>query len=113
MAAMSTALTQFANTGDSRTWTTTGHTVQTAKVVVMKRKVPSGSNPVAEISVAVVHSTKDAENIVLPSKVNFTITVRTPVQGQTADVTAALAIIRDIVASDNFGASVTSQNFLA
>lgn len=112
MAAMSTALTEFATEGNSRTYTTVGHTFAVTKVVVQKRKVPAGSNPVAEVSIAVVHSTVDDNGLVLPSKVNFTATIRVPVNGQASDVTAALAIFRDIVASDNFGNTVDSQEFL-
>lgn len=113
MTAMSTAITEFATNGDSRTWTTPGHTVKAAKVVVQKRKVPAGSNPVAETSVAVIHSTTDAEGIILPSKVNIACTARVPVNGLTADVDAAIVIFRDYVASDQFVASVKSQSFLA
>jgi hypothetical protein len=112
MAAMSTSLTEFSTSGDSRTFTTTGHSYASTKVVVQKRKVPVGSQPVAENSIAVVHSTEDDDGLVLPSKVNFTVTVRVPINGQASDVSAALAIFRDIIAGDEFGNTVDTQEFL-
>lgn len=40
MAAMTTALTEFSTNGDSRTYTTSGHTVSNPKLVTQKRRVP-------------------------------------------------------------------------
>lgn len=112
MAAMTTALTEFSTLGDSRTYTTSGHTSSKPKLVVQKRKVPVGNATVAESSITVVHATEDPDGNVLPQKVSFGITVRSPINGDAADVTAALAIIRDIVAGDEFGNTVTTQEFL-
>jgi hypothetical protein len=38
--------------------------------------------------------------------------VRTPINGITTDVDAALAVFRDIMAGDEFGFSIPTQNFL-
>jgi hypothetical protein len=113
MAAMTTALTEFSTLGDSRTYTTTGHTVQEPKVVVQKRKVPSGNQIVSESSVAVIHATEDSEGLILPQKVSITVTVRSPINGLTADVDAALVIFRDIVAGDEFANTVDTQEYLS
>jgi hypothetical protein len=109
MAAMTTALTEFSNNGDSITWTTSGHTASKPKLVLQKRKVPSGSQIVSETTIQVVHATEDDAGEVLPQKVAFEAKVRHPVNGQVADVTAVLAIFRDIVAGDEFGNMVTTQ----
>lgn len=113
MAAMSTALTEFSDNGDSRTYTTSGHTVQKGKVVVNNRKVPVGNQTVSEFSCSVVHATENTDGDVLPQKVNMTAVVRIPIDGDTTDVAAALAIFRDIIAGDEFGNSVDTSEFLA
>lgn len=112
MAAMVTALTEFATNGDSRTYTTAGHTVGKPKLVIQKRRVPVGKQTVAETICSVIHGTEDSAGDSLPSKVAMSVTVRTPVDGIAADVTAALAILRDLVAGDEFGNAVTTQEFL-
>lgn len=112
MAGMSTVLTEFADNGDSRTCTTSGHTASKPKLVIQKRKVPVGNEAVAEYSFSVVHGTEDAEGLPLPQRVSFTATVRYPVAGDAADISAALAIFKDAVAGDEFAASVTSQNWM-
>jgi len=113
MAAMTTALTEFSTLGDSRTYTTSGHTTSKPKIVVQKRKVPSGNQVMSEVSVAVIHATEDDASLILPQKVNMTVTVRSPINGQSTDVDAALVILRDIIAGDEFANSVGTQEFLS
>jgi hypothetical protein len=67
---------------------------------------------VAEDSVNVLVATKDVANVVLPQKVSFSVTVRRPINGTAADVTAALATFRDVIAGDEFAATVNSQGWL-
>lgn len=109
MAAMSTALTEFRDNGDSRTYFYTGHTAAEPRLVIQRRKVAAGSTSVIEDTFQVVSSTEDAAGELLSSKVTFEAKVRRPVNGIAADVTAALAIFRDIVASDEFTANVNTQ----
>lgn len=112
MAAMSTALTEFADNGNSRTYTLAGHTIVKPKLVIQKRRVPENGQVSATMDIDVVVATTDADGLILPQKVGFTVSVRQPVQGQSSDVTAALAVFRDIVAGDEFASSVTTQNWL-
>lgn len=112
MAAMSTALTVFADNGNSRTMTISGHTVQRPKVVIQTRIVPTGNQVMQESKLSVVHSTVDADSIVMPERVTFQALYRSPITGASADVTAALAYFRDIVASDEFTAMVNAQTFV-
>lgn len=113
MAAQTTALTEFSTIGDKRTYTTSGHTVSSSKVVVNKRKVPVGAQTTSEFLVEVVHSTVDAEGKTLPSKINMTASVKFPIDGQTSERDAVLAIFRDIIAGDEFANSVSTGEFLA
>lgn len=112
MAAMSTTLTEFSTNGNSRTFTTPGHTAVKPKLIIQRRKVPTSEQGVVDTVYQVVHATTDATGAVLARKVLLSANVNHPVQGQASDVTAALAIFRELVASDEFGASVTSQNFI-
>lgn len=109
MAAMTTSLTEFATNGDSRTYTYAGHTAVDPRLVLQKRKVATGSASVIEDTISVLSGTDDADGNILQQRVLFTATVRRPVNGAAADVTAALAIFRDIVAGDEFGNTVTTQ----
>lgn len=113
MAAMTTALTEFSDNGNSRTYTYTGHTASEPRLVIQRRRVPAGNQSVLEDSFSVISSTEDAAGELLTSKVNFTLTLRRPVDGIAADVTAALAILRDIVAGDEFTNTVSTQEWLS
>lgn len=114
MAAMSTTLTEFATNGDSRTYTTSGHLVSKPKLVLQKRRVPVGNQTVSENRISVIHAAAAPDDSILPSKVNFTVDLRIPLNIKSGDtaVADALAILRDIVAGDEFAASIASQNFL-
>lgn len=112
MAAQTTVLTEFATNGDSRTYTTSGHTQVKPKLVIQKRKVPSGTSGVAETNISVIHATVNSTAEVLPQKVSFTVTVRVPVLTADTAVSDALIKFRDIIAGDEFGACVNTQGFL-
>lgn len=112
MAAMTTALTEFSDNGDSRTYTQVGHTVGKPQLVIQKRKVAQGNQTVAETSISVISATEDAAGDALPSKVVFQAVIKSPITGIAADVTAMLAVFRDIVAGDEFSNAVTTQEYL-
>lgn len=112
MAAMSTALIEFADNGNSRTYSLPGHTVLKPQLVVQTRKVPTGDQTVAEVKVDVLSATTDANGLTLPSKCLFSVTHRMPILGDAADRTAMLAYFRDIIAGDEFGNSVVNQEWL-
>lgn len=113
MAAMTTALTEFSDNGNSRTYTYTGHTASSPKLVLQKRRVPAGNQVVAEDTISVLAATTDADSNILQQRIMFTATIRRPIDGQTSDVTAALAIFRDIVAGDEFANTVSTQEYLS
>lgn len=112
MAAMTTVLTEFSNNGNSRTSTLVGHTAAKPKLVIEKRRVPEGSQSVAEYSFKVILATVDAAGLPLAQKVSFEAVVRYPLAGLAADTSAALAFFKDIVSGDEFANSVMTQEWL-
>lgn len=112
MAAMTTVLTEFSNNGNSRTSTLTGHTAISPRLVIEKRKVPEAAQTMVEQSAKVVYATEDADSEVLQNKISMEVVVRYPILGQSTDVTAALAILADIIAGDEFANSVSTQEWL-
>lgn len=112
MAALATALTEFSDNGNSRTYTTSGSTASKPKLVLQTRKVPVGNQVVAEFQVSVSHGTEDSDGVILPQKVRLTAGAAYNVNGDSADLAAALVIFRDVVQSDEFEASLTSQNWV-
>jgi hypothetical protein len=113
MTAMSTALIEFSDNGNSRTYALPSNTAQKPQLLLQRRKVPSGNQTVVEDTFTVLSATEDSDGAVLPQRVTFTATVRRPMDGDSADVTAMLAIFRDMVASDNFTNSVNTQEWLS
>lgn len=112
MASFTTVITEFSDTENNRTYMVSGHTVQAPRLVIQKRKVPSTVSGISESHLMVVFGTTDAEDNPLASKVVFDAGVRYPANGQSDDITAALAAFRDFVASDEFAAMVTSQAYV-
>jgi hypothetical protein len=112
MAGMTTVLTEFANNGNSRTSTLSGHTALQPKLVIEKRRVPDQNQTMAEFSFKVVEATTDADGVVLSNKVSIEGIARYPLLGESTDIDAALAVFRDIVAGDEFANSISTQEFL-
>jgi hypothetical protein len=112
MAAMTTALSEFADNGNSRTYTRTGHTAIMPRLVLQRRTVASGLTSVIEDQISVLSGTKDVDDAPLASRVLFTVTVRRPIHGVATDVTDALAVFRDIIAGDEFANTVNTQEWL-
>lgn len=111
MAAMSTALTEFADQGNSRTYTQASHTAVAPRLVLQRRKVGVAGG-VAEDQVSVLSSTTDSDGSPVQQRVLFTATIRRPVNGDADDVAAMLAVFRDIIAGDEFGNTVLTQEWL-
>lgn len=112
MASFTTTITEFSDKENNRTYMVSGHTVAKPKLVIQKRKVPATTTASSESSLQVVYGTEDSAGDPLTSKVVFLTSVRSPANGLAADVTAALAVYRDFVASDEFTAMVTSQAYV-
>lgn len=115
MAGMTTVLTEFSDKENSRTYTLAAHTAVRPRLVIQKRRVPSGSTGSAESIVSVIYATVDEDGLPINSKVAFECSVRFPVNiGSTeTDITDALAVFRDIVAGDEFANTVSTQEWLS
>jgi len=112
MASFSTTISEFSDTENRRTYAISGHTVQAPKLLIQKRSVPKTASSVGESTLSVIYGTTDADGNIHPSKVGFAANVRYPADGQASDVTAALAVFRDFVASDEFTALVNAQSYV-
>lgn len=113
MASFTTVVSEFSDQENRRTYAISGHTVKDPRLVIQKRKVPITYGSNAESELQVVFGTEDAAGEPLASKVVFLANVRYPSNGASADVTAALAVFRDFVASDQFTNLVNSQSYIA
>lgn len=115
MTAMVTALTDYADNGESRTFTTSGHSVIEPKLVIQKRRVPSNGQQVASINCAVVQATHDVDGAVLAQKVVGEVSFRYPIDigGTETTIDDVLVILKDIVNGDEFAASIESFGWLA
>lgn len=112
MAAMATVLTEFSDLGNSRTYTQAAHAAGKPVLVLQKRKVPSGNEVVVEDTITCLAATEDTDGAIMPSRVTFSVTIRRPIGGDAADVTAQLAVFRDIIAGDEFANTVSTQEWL-
>lgn len=112
MASFATVISEFSDSENRRTYAVTGHTVQKPKLVVQKRSVPKTTTSVGESQLMVVYGTLDATGVPIASKVVFQASVRYPANGLSADISAALAVFRDLVASDEFTNLVNSQGYV-
>lgn len=112
MPAMATVLTEYSDESNFRTYTVPGHTVAKPRLLLQKRKIGSPGGASSYDNIQVVYGTVDAAGALLSGRVAFEVSIRRPVEGIAADVTAALATFRDIVASDEFANVVTTQNYL-
>jgi hypothetical protein len=113
MAAMTTALTEFSDNGDSRTYTYSGHSASNPRLVIQQRKVPVGNQVMAEASLRVISGTEDADGLPLTQRVVFSGSCRYPITGDYADVTAALAIFRDAINGDEWTNTCATLEWLA
>lgn len=112
MPALATALTQFNDEQDKRTWTVPGHSVASPFLVIQKRKTGVLNGAVAQDNVQIVRGTTDGAGAVLAQRVVLEANVRRPVDADADDIAATLALFREVVASDEFAAMVTTQNYV-
>lgn len=112
MATIATGLTEFSDKENNRTWMVTGHTVSKPRLITQKRKLALNLAASQQSTISVVYGTVDAVGTPIAGRVVFEVNVRAPVNAASADVAAALVVFRDVVASDEFTATVTSQGYI-
>lgn len=111
MGAMLTVVTERDDQKGRRMYTIDGSTTARPRLLLQKRK-EAGTEGVASDNISVIYGTEDANGVMLESKVVFEASVRRPNNGLVADVTAAKAVFLDIVNSDEFAQTITSQDYL-
>lgn len=112
MPTMATTLTEYSDEANSRTYTVPGHSIAKPKLLLQKRQVGAAGGKSSQDTISVVFGTANAAGAILPNRIAFEIVVRRPVEALAADVTAALALFKEVVASDEFTAVVNTQNYL-
>jgi hypothetical protein len=111
MAAMATVVKLQTRTGGNSTYVIdTVHTASKPALILQKIKAfLTGQHSVLEDTVNVVYATEDSNGDLLPSNISFSTTIRRPIDGISADLTAALATFRDVTGSDEFTAIVNER----
>lgn len=113
MGALVATLTEFSNSGDSFTYTTTGHTATRPKLVIMKRRVPEGNKTVAVLSVDVIHATEDSDGNIMPSKIVGGMSFRVPIGFLAADLANVKTLFKDLAQSTELDNAIDTLEPLA
>lgn len=111
MAAMTAATTLQFTQGYRRDFTTTTHTVLRPEVLSVTLKPATGNQTTSRFDYTIKYTTEDADGIVLAEKVACGGYFVVPINGLSADRDAALVLLRDFVASDEFGTLVTGMAY--
>jgi hypothetical protein len=111
MPAITTVLTEYSDNGNSRTYSVAGHTAVQPFLVVEKRVAPASADGSTELSFRIVKGTTDTDGAVIAARQSAEVIVRRPYQGDADDATAVFNLLKEIVASDEFAASVGTLNF--
>lgn len=112
MAAMSANLTVFSDSQDRRVYRLDDHAVGNTRLLIQTRRVPTGAQVMVEDTFSIVHQPADDEALGALPNVNFTVTLRRHHASDPTTVAAALTLLRDMVASDEFGNTVDTQDYL-
>jgi hypothetical protein len=109
MTTIVTPLKAFSTTGNVTTYAAPQHTIAEPRLVIQKRAVPSTAAGVAQTSVKVVYGTSDASDMPIAQRISFEAIGRLPVMANDTDVDNAIALYREIVASDEFVVAMKQQ----
>lgn len=112
MSAMSTTLSQRSDAANAREWTAPTHTLSVPFIIKQKRTAPPGSTGRATDLVTVIRGGNDVGGLPVVMPVQIRIEVTRQANMASADVAAAIALAREIVASTNFDALVSGQSYL-
>jgi hypothetical protein len=113
MASFTTVIAEFSDKENQRTYVLTAtHTATKPHKLIQSRRVPTGNQVVLQDNLIVSMATEDSDGNILPQRVSMEAIVRRPSNCDSADVTAALAAFRDFVASDEFTAVTTTQQYI-
>ena len=113
MAGFTTTMSEFSTSDNSRTFAVSGHTAALPKLVVQKRRVPTGEQVMAEDTVTIVYGAAISEGVILTQKSSISIVVRRPISADSTYLTGAYVVAADLITSDQFGLMMSGQLFLA
>lgn len=113
MANMTTSLTQRSDAADTREWAAPTHTLAVPFLVRQKRSTPKTLIGRAVDTISVLRGGVDTVGAALNSPLTASLTVNRQANMAATDSAAALALLREIVASDNFTALWNSQAYVA
>jgi len=100
------------DSSNARTWTLDGHSDLKPQLVLQKRRsTGSGNDLKPEQELKVVFGTVDAVGDPIPTKITIGVNVRKSVLSQSADVTAAIAEFKLLVASTKFDDMVNKSSY--
>lgn len=110
MPAMATSFKHLGTQGSTFTFGVDGvHTPNKPALLIQSSRIPDAFNANMEFTAKVVYGTVDAEGNVIASKTLCQVTTRYSKQGQESDLDAAIALIREYVAADEFTAHCKGQ----
>lgn len=112
MAAFTTVLKERSDGNNQRVYTYAGHTVQKPMTVTQRRKTPGASQTTVEDTLVVSSGIADSEGSILSNQTTVVITVLRPKGGIQADVLANFDVALDLVASDEFRATLSTQDYI-
>lgn len=92
------------NFGYNKTWSLPGHTTTLPRLILQKRRVPTGKQTTSENAVTFLRAGNDANGNLLPSKGQVLCAFKEPVGFLAADRDALVADFRNFVNGDEFAA---------
>lgn len=97
---------------DSVNYQTAGHTPAAPKIVIFDRKVPTATAPKEMYRVRVVRGAADVKGNVLVPGINVEFSVSSHMLASTADVTAAVTQLIEIITAEGFTAMAVESQLL-
>lgn len=113
MANMTTLLTQRSDTADQREWAAPSHSLAAPFLIRQKRAVAKTLTGRATDTISVLKGGVDNVGAPLAIPLSVSINISRQANMASSDAAAALALFREIVASDNFGVAWNTQGYIA
>lgn len=112
MATMTTVMAQRSDSANAREFTAPTHTLAAPFIVKQNRKTPPTSVGRATDSISIIRGGVDLAGVplVVPTTIRVEVTRQANTHGDV--VAAAKALLREIIASENFDAMVAGQAYL-
>lgn len=112
MANMTTSLVQRSDAADAREWQAPTHTLTVPFMVRQKRTSPKTLTGRASDSLSVLRGGVDNTGVALSTPLTLQLNVSRQANMAAADIAAAVALFREVVASANFDALISGQSYL-